>query len=152
MEHSVKLNNNQMIENEMKDIYTRLHQSDTLLCNNIENLQFSHKRENDLSYMYSLSRTMPNRIRNVGDEYQMWTQSFRTRVADCTDDILKRGGNNIVPPLSQCAGYECFKACHTKEFQTIPCKNNSHRNYLVNDSQKVCALSHQLFNNLTKRV
>lgn len=152
MEHSVKLDNNKLIEKEMQDIYTRFQQSDTLLCNNIENLQFSHKRENDLSYMYNLSRTMPNRIRNIAEEYQMWTQSFKTRVADCTTDIIKRGGNNVVPPLTQCAGFECFKPCYTQEFQTIPCKNNTHKNYLVSDDNKVCTLSHQLFNNVTKRV
>lgn len=152
MDYSVKLHNNQLIQNEMNDIYSRLQQSDIILCNNIENLQFSHKRENDLSYMYKLSQTMPNKIRNVAHEYQMWTQSFKTRVADCTNDILKRGGNNVVPSLTQCAGYECFKPCYAKEFQTIPCKNNTFRNHLVNDDNKVCTLSHQLFNNVTKRV
>lgn len=152
MEHSVKLNNNKLIENEMRDIHSRLQQSDILLCNNIENLQFSHKRENDMSYMYNLSRTMPNKIRNVTEEYQMWTQSLKTRVADCTNDIIKRGGNNVVPSLTQCGGYECFKPCYTQTFQTIPCKNNTFKNYLVNDNEKICTLSHQLFNNVTKRV
>lgn len=152
MDHSVKLDNNKLIENEMKDIELRLMQSDTLLCTNIENLQFSHKRDNDLSYIYPLSRTMPNKIRNVAEEYQMWTQSFKTRVANCTEDILKRGGNDVVPSLTQCGGYECFRPCYTKEVQTIPCKNNTFKNYLVDDDVKICSLSHQLFNNVTRRV
>lgn len=147
-----KIDNNKFIQNEISEIHSRLQQSDTLLCGNIENLQFSHKRDNDLSYMYNLSRSMPNRIRNVGEEYQMWTQSFKTRVADCTDDILKRGGNDVIPNLSQCGGYECFKPSYTNEYQIVPCKNNSFRNYLVNDLEKVCTSSHQLFNNITKRV
>jgi hypothetical protein len=151
MEHSVKLNNNKLIIDEMKDIYSRLQQSDTILCNNIENLQFSHKRENDLRYMYNLSRTMPNKIKNVAEEYQMWTQSFRTRVADCTDTILNRGGNVVVKPFTNCAGYECFQPCYTKELTYVPCKNNTFKNHLVKDDEKVCTSNHQLFNNVTKR-
>ncbi len=153
METTLTIDNNKYIENEMNDIISRLQQSDTILCNNIENLQFSHKRENDLAYMYKLSRSMPNRIRNVTEEYQMWTQSFKTRVANCSEDILKRGGNDVIPNLTQCAGYECLlKPCYTHEYQIEPCKNNSFKNYLVNDDLKVCTLSHQLFNNVTKRV
>lgn len=145
-------NNNKYIENEINEIVSRLQQSDTVLCNNIENLQFAHKRENDLSYMYRLSRSMPNKIRNVSDEYQMWTQTFKTRVADCTDGILNRGGNDVKPNLTQCVGYECFKSPYTNEYQMVPCKNNTFKNYLVNDDMKVCTLSHQLFNNITRRV
>ena len=152
MEHSLKLNNNKLIEMETKDIFLRLQQSDSILCNNIENLQFSHKRDNDISYMYNLSRTNPHKLRDVSEEYQMWTQSLQTRVANCTNEIFKRGGNNVIPILTQCAGYECFKPCYTEEFQSIPCKNNTFNNYLVNDDRKVCSSSHQLFNNLTKRI
>ena len=152
MEKRIGVDNNKLIENEMNEIHLRLLQSDTLLCNNIENLQFSHKRENDLSYMYNLSRTMPNRIRNVSEEYQMWTQSLKTRVAGCSADVMKRGGNDVIPNLTQCGGYECFKPCYTGEYQMVPCKNNTFKNHLVNDDTKVCTTSHQLFNNVTKRV
>ena len=152
MEKTITIDNSKYIENETNEIISRLQQSDNVLCNNIENLQFTHKRENDRSYMYKLSRSMPNKLRNVDEEYQMWTQSFKTRVANCTDDILKRGGNDVIPSLSLCAGYECFKPCYTQEYQMVPCKNNSFQNYLVNDDMKVCTLSHQLFNNVTKRV
>jgi hypothetical protein len=149
---NTKVDNKKYIENEMNEMMNRINQSDKILCHNIENLHFAHKRDNDTSYMFGLSRTMPNKIRDVSQEYQMLTHTFATRVANCTEDILKRGGNNVVPDLSSCGGYECFKPCYTKEYQMIPCKENTFKNYLVSDDKKTCSSSHQLFNNLTKRV
>lgn len=139
---------------EEQEQQNRLQQSDLILCQNIENLQFTHKRENDMSYMLPMSRPLNNQIRDVKQEHTMWTQTFGTRVATCTDATLTRGGNNPIPaPRNNlCAGYECFAPAYTKNFMMVPCKENTFKNYLVEDHKKICTTSHQLFNNMTKRV
>jgi hypothetical protein len=145
-------NSKKIIEQEMAEMMERMNQSDAIVCTNIERLHFSHKRENDVPFMQLLSQPLPNKIRNVGSEYEMFTQTFGTRLANCSQDILRRGGNNVVPNLSMCGGYECFQPNFTREYQMIPCKQNSFQNYLIGDEEKVCSSSHQLFNNITKRL
>jgi hypothetical protein len=144
--------NKQLLEIEMQEMMNRMQQSDNITCHNVENLQFAHKRENDMAFMQAFAKPLPNNIRNVTSEYDLWTQSFQTRVATCDKDIIKRGGNNVVPSLNMCGGYECFKPCYTKEYRIIPCRENTYRNYLIADEEKACSISHQLFNNMTKRV
>lgn len=139
---------------EETDMLDRMQQSDDVLCHNIQNLQFAHKRENDVAYMLHLSKPLNNQIRDVKSEYNLWTQTFATRVATCTDDIVTRGGNNKIPPVQNnlCSGYECFTKPYTSEYMMLPCKQNTFKNYLVHDDKKICTSTHQLFNNMTKRV
>lgn len=139
---------------EEEDIMRRMQQSDDMQCNNIEYLQFSHKRENELMFMAPLSKPLNNQIRNVTSEYDMWTQTFTSRVPTCTEAIAFRGGNNRIPiaPNKLCAGFSCFGDAYTQEYVVVPCKKNTFKNYVVEDDKKICSSSHQLFNNMTKRV
>jgi hypothetical protein len=135
-----------------QEIEARLQMSDFILCKNIQNLQFQHKRENDVPFMDLLSRPLPSKIRNVEEEYQMWTQTFATRIPQCNESIASRGGNNVAKPYKAPCGYECFSPELMKEWVIEPCKKNTFQNYLVQDDKKICSKSHQLFNNVTKRV
>lgn len=120
----------------------RLQESDHMLCTNIESLQFKHKYESDVPFMQLLSKPIPNCIRDVTQEHTMWTQTFKTRTPGCSLDlIMTRGGN--------ASG---MKQKTQSEFLMPPCWTNTFQNYLVEDDKKVCSKSHQLFNNLTRRV
>lgn len=126
---------------------TILQQSDAMLCRNVENLQFKHKRETDVSLMNTFRPAVPCRIRDVQQEYKLWTETFGTRPATCDEMIMTRGGNNhgyhggFNPELKN-------KNC---EFLMDPCSQNTFKNHLVEDDVKTCTLRHQMFNNITKR-
>ena len=127
--------------------YSLLTTSDAILCNNIEFLQFKHKKETDLNFMNSFKVSTPCGIRDVSKEYKLWTETFGTKVATCDEIIMTRGGNNhgyngdFQPDVNN-------KAC---EYLMNPCQKNTFRNHLVEDTEKVCSLRHQMFNNNTKR-
>lgn len=130
-----------------------LKQSDYILCKNIQDLQFKHKRENDVKFMSLLSKPLPCCIRDVNEEYKIWTDTFKTRTPNCSEIIATRGGNNKKSGVDkQCGGYECYQGKYNNNFLLLPCKENTFQNYLVEDNEKICSVSHQMFNNMTKRV
>lgn len=132
---------------------SRIEQSDYILCKNIQNLHFKHKRESDLPYMSLLSKPLPCCIRDVSEEYQMWTDSYATRNPYCNESIVTRGGNNKKGGKTQvCRGYECLKGPYSHNFLLTPCTQNTFQNYLVEDNNKICSVNHQLFNNMTRRI
>jgi hypothetical protein len=137
---------------EMQEIESRLQQSDYILCKNIQSLHFVHKKESDGPFMDLLSRPLPSKIRNVVEEHKMWTQTYQTRVPQCNELIASRGGNNVSKSYSAYGGYECFSPQLMNDWIMEPCKKNTFQNYLVQDNDKICSKSHQLFNNVTKRV
>jgi hypothetical protein len=144
----------QFLTQEEQEAHNRMLQSDMMLCTNIENLHFRHKYETDVPYMHLLSKPIPCCIRNVKEEYKLLTENYGTRKATCDESVLTRGGNN--KPMSiyknTKVGYDYFNTPLNSELLMIPCKNNTFQNYLVQDNKKICSVSHQLFNNITKRV
>jgi hypothetical protein len=126
---------------------TLLQQSDAMLCMNIEYLQFKHKKETDMGIMNSFYPSVPCGIRNVGEEYKLWTETFGTKVASCDEQIMTRGGNNH----GYHGGFNPDIKNKNCEFLLDPCPTNTFQNYLVGDDKKICSLRHQTFNNITKR-
>lgn len=129
------------IQREHDAIVQRMQQSDAVLCNHLEFLHFSSKRDNDLFFMSSMERALPMQVRDVSEEYKMWTQTFGTRTPTCTEGLRTRFGNhkkqpssvwNIEPSIPLCGGYECLS----------PTFNTTH----------VSKTTKKLFNNMTKRV
>lgn len=129
--------------------------SDAMLCTNIESLHFRHKAETERQFMYPLSRPIPCCIRNIEHETKMFTDTFGTRTAKCTRGVVTRGGNHpktLKPYNSTYVGYDYFDSPLCGDLMMIPCKQNTFQNYQVGDAYKTCSASHQLFNNMTKRV
>ncbi len=121
-------NNNQLIEQEQQEMLQRMQQSDNIICTNVQRLQFTHKKDSDQAYMAWLSRSMPNKIRDVSAEDVMWKQTYSFNAATCTPDILKRGGNGVAPPQANKA-------------------------YGISQHDKrIAAQDLKLYNNLTRRV
>ena len=112
------------IERENEAIKQRMQQSDAVLCTHLEYLHFSTKKQDDLSLISSMTRALPMTIRNVDEEYAMWTQSYATRVPSCPPNVLARGGN--APSSHQmplCGGYECLTSMYNN---TMVQKNTKH--------------------------
>lgn len=127
--------NNTLIKQETQEMMLRMNQSDTLLCNNINHLHIGHQQNSQQGYISIMSKPLAYHIRNVADEYTMWTNTYTDRVRTCTPDILKRGGNGVVPVLQQRLGNECL--------QTHP----------LIYKEKSCYISkHQPFDNMTRRI
>lgn len=133
----------------------RMLQSDTMICTNVESLHFKHKAETDRLFMHPLNRPIPCCIRDIGKESKMFTDTFGTRTSKCTPGVMTRGNNHpktAKPYDSTLVGYDYFDSPLCGDLMMIPCKQNTFRNHLVADHLKTCSASHQLFNNLTKRV
>jgi hypothetical protein len=105
------------MQKENEAIMQRMQQSDSVLCTNLEFLHFSTKRENDLFQMSSMNLPLPMKVRDVEEEYKMWTQTYGTRTRTCPKGIQDRFGNNkkantsvwnIEPSIPLCGGYECL--------------------------------------------
>lgn len=126
---------------------TMIQQSDAILCGNIEYLQFKHKKETDLTLMKSFRPAVPCGIRDVRQEYKLWTETFGTKMATCDEAIMTRGGNNH----GYYHGYNPNVQNKNCELLLDPCEQNTFKNYLVSDDKKTCSLRHQTFNNITKR-
>ena len=137
---------------ESREIMERMAQSDNIVCTNIEFLNFKDKRENELPYMHLLSKPIPNEIRNVSSEQQMRTDTFKTRVYTCDENVLLRGGNGIARKIPNCGGFECFAPQYTKEYMIVPSKHNSFQNFIVENNKNIKTNHHQLFDNVTKRM
>lgn len=133
------------IQQQHDEITQRIKQSDSLLCTHLENLHFLSKRENDIQLMLQINRAFPMEVRNVDEEYDMWTQTYITRNHSCPSHILSRGGNTslqqkkngtsglyIEPRIPLCGGYECLD-------------NTFNRTSVPYNTKK-------LFDNMTKRV
>jgi hypothetical protein len=136
------------------DIMKRMQQSDLIICNNLEKLHYDTKKENDNTFMQNFNKPIPNTIRDVSQEYEMWTETYATRNPYCGSLIVTRAGNNNgltskVTPL--CAGYECFMPVHISDYLVTPSKTNTYQNYIIDNGE--CTSTHhiQLFNNMTKR-
>jgi hypothetical protein len=144
----------QFLTEEEKDAHNRMIQSDMMLCTNIEHLHFRHKYETDVPYMHLLSKPIPCCVRDVKEEYKLLTESYETRKATCDESVMTRGGNH--KPMNKYkntqVGYDYFNTPLNSELLMIPCKENNVQNYIVQDDKKTCSASHQLFNNMTKRV
>lgn len=121
-----------IIQKENNEIAERLKQSDRILCTHLENLHFTSKRENDLYLMSTCWRSLPMTVRNVEEEYQLWIQSYRTRVPYCSIELAQRYGNTTNKEKELCGGYECVRT--------------PYNNTKVPDNTRV------LFNTMTKRV
>ena len=121
-----------IIQKENDEIAERLKQSDRILCTHLENLHFNSKRENDLYLMSTCWRSLPMNVRNVEKEYQLWIQSFKTRVPYCSFELAQRYGNGTNKEKTLCGGYECVR--------------QPYNNTKVPDNTRV------LFNTMTKRV
>jgi hypothetical protein len=124
-----------------------LEQSDAILCRNVENLQFQHKKETDGSFMNAFFPSVPCGIRDIREEYKLWTETFGTRPATCDENIMTRGGNNH----GYYGGFNPDILNKNCELLLDPCSQNTFKNYLVGDDKKICSLKHQTFNNITKR-
>ena len=105
------------MQKEHDAIMQRLQQSDNILCHNLEYLHFSTKRKNDMFLMSSINRALPMDVRDVGEEYKMWTQSYGTRTPTCPPGLKDWFGNskkgrsevwNIQPSIALCGGYDCL--------------------------------------------
>ncbi len=129
------------IQRENDAIMKRLEQSDAILCNHLEFLHFSSKRKDDNFLMSTINRALPLNVRDVSEEYKMWTQTFTTRTASCPNGIASRFGNskkeptstwNIEPSPVLCGGYECLAP--------------------VFNTTSVPEQTKKLFDNMTKRV
>jgi hypothetical protein len=129
------------MQKENEAIMQRMQQSDALLCTNLEFLHFSAKRENDIFQMSAMNRPLPMEVRDVSEEYKMWTQTYGTRTPTCPKGIKERFGNNqktnssvwnIEPSIPLCGGYECL----------VPAFNNTS---MKQEPTK------KMFDNVTKR-
>lgn len=132
------------MQQEHESIILRMQQSDAILCNHLENLHFSAKKENDMFLMSSMRRALPMEVRNVNTEYAMWTQTYGTRTPSCPPLIATRGGNasgkkngvqgvlHIESGIPLCGGYECL----TAQFNDTSMQHDTKR----------------FFDNMTKRV
>lgn len=127
--------NNKLIEQETLEMMQRMQQSDNLVCTNVQSLHFTHKQNSDQKYMATLSKPLPNQIRNVATEYIMWTQTFTDRIPTCTQGIIKRGGNGEV--------YASRPVLGVQSYQGHPLIFKEKSEYLN---------VHQPFDNMTRRV
>lgn len=130
------------MQKEHEAIMQRLNQSDAILCHNLEHLHFLSKRENDMFIMSTMNRSLPMEVRDVAEEYDMWTQTYGTRTASCPPGFDNRFGNatkraptgvwNIEPSIPLCGGYDCLAPA----FNQAPIEQN---------------VTKKLFDNQTKR-
>ena len=128
------------MQKENEAIMQRMQQSDSVLCTNLEFLHFSAKRENDIFQMSSMHRQLPMEVRDVAEEYKMWTQTYATRTPTCPTGIKHRFGNhkknssvwNIEPSIPLCGGYDCLSPA-------------------FNDTSMKQERTKKMFDNMTKR-
>jgi hypothetical protein len=127
--------NNKLIEQEMQEMMERMHQSDSVVCTNVQNLHSTHMYHSDQKYMAGLTMPIANQIRNVATEHTLWTQTFTDRFATCTQGIIKRGGNGEMSPVKPLVG------------------TNSYNTHPLILKEKNCYLDvHLPFDNMTRRV
>ncbi len=128
-------------------------QSDHISCNTRAYLGWNHTRMNDEIFLRNIRGTGQSRIRDVEEESKLQKEIFKSKEYLCTPMINQRGGNAM-----PCAGddrlkqgYNNFTAYHLSEYLMVPCKKNTFRNFVDCDEDRCCSVSHQLFNNMTKR-
>jgi hypothetical protein len=128
-----------------------LQNSDYMLYTNISDLQLKDKRQNDLSYIYQMSRTQPRCLIDRGDELKFFADNYKNKTTICNDCITNRGGNGVVCNTDKSCPKPIYDSYFIKDFLLVPCPKPTYKNYGVCNEDKCCSKRHQLFKNVTKR-
>ena len=128
-----------------------LDSSDFMLATNIYELQFKDKRQNDLSYIYQMSRTQPRCLIDRGNELAFLSDNYKNKNANCSECVLDRGGNMPTNSIDRPCPKPEYTKFYLNEFLLVPCPKPTYKNYIVCDEDKCCSKRHQLFKNITKR-
>lgn len=125
--------------------------SDFMLCNSYAALVYDHKRANDEVFTNIICRDRPVCVRDIDKESRLWMETKNSRVKTCTDDIMNRGGNATFPTAHINAGFSAWPDVNANDFLLNPCRENTWKNHLHADDEKLCSIKHQMFMNITKR-
>ena len=123
-------------------------QSDYMLYTNIADVQFAHKRANDLSFIYQMSRPAPRCMMNRDIESKFQIKGYRTMCNPCTE---RRGGNAVACGSDRSCPHPEYSRFYMNEFLMVPCPHPTHKNSIVCSEDSCCSKRHQLFKNITKR-
>lgn len=125
-------------------------QSDDMLCTNKEYLLYKDFKENNQLFLQHMNRTFPCGFIDREKESQMWTDTYKTRVASCIENTLTRGGN-ATTNLAESYCPKKYDAFELQEFMMVPCRKPTHKNYIAEGNDRYCSKRHQIFGNQTKR-
>jgi hypothetical protein len=113
--------------------------SDEMLYTNISYLHFKDKKINDSQFIYQMSKAQPLCLMNRDLESEMWKDNYRTKNPICFNKSLN----------SNCDKFNNSELL--KDWLIKPCAPPTHKNYVIQDDNKICTKQHQFYNNITKR-
>lgn len=128
----------------------RLEHSDKMICNSVAFNTFKWRKQNDLIFYKQMDMPQNSYLMDRCVEDNMRRE--HGRVCEVSKRIVERGGNSTnCEPEHFAKGFQNYNGYHLSEFMMTPCPENTWKNGLVQDNDKICTQRHQFFMNVTKR-